>query len=158
MLIQKDADCIHYVRRAAYFCGTKHIQNMAFSLEETRTTAKRAARRMLWISLFLAVLAGAAYYIYRTWEYSDGSRTGRLFKISRKGTMMKTYEGQLHLGGSAMMTEQSVWDFSVKNASIYDQVQKLEGSTVRCYYREVNHAFPWQGETNYIVYKVEAVE
>jgi hypothetical protein len=128
---------------------------MAFSLEETRTKAARAGRRMLWISIVLGLLAAAAYYVYRTWEYSDGSRTGRLFKISRKGTIIKTYEGQLHLGGSAMMTDQSVWDFSVKDASVYDAAQKLEGKTVRFYYKELNHAFPWQGETNYIVYKVE---
>jgi hypothetical protein len=128
---------------------------MAFSIEETKKKAGIAARRTLWFSLILGFFVLAGYYFYRTWEYSDGSRTGRLFKISRKGAVLKTYEGQLHLGGSAMMSDQSVWDFSVKNADIYDQVQKLEGKTVRCSYKELNHAFPWQGETNYIVYKVE---
>jgi hypothetical protein len=130
---------------------------MAFNLEETKKTAQKAVRRTLWLSLLAGVLVFAGYYMYRTWEYSDGSRTGRLFKISRKGTMLKTYEGQLHLGGSAMMSDQSVWDFSVKNNAIYDQVQALEGKTVRCYYKELISAFPWQGDTNYIVYKVEEV-
>jgi hypothetical protein len=127
-------------------------------LEEAKQKAKKIARRALWIGLALFLVFSAGYYVYRTYTISDGSRTGTLFKISRKGVMFKTYEGQLHLGGSAIMTQQSVWDFSAKNAQVYEELQKYEGKTVKCHYRQVVNAFPWQGDTDYIVYKVEPVQ
>jgi hypothetical protein len=79
-----------------------------------------------------------------------------LFKISKKGAIFKTYEGQLHLGGSTILTTQSTWDFSVKNAAVYQTMQQFEGKNVKLHYREMVGAFPWQGDTNYIVYQVEA--
>jgi hypothetical protein len=57
-----------------------------------------------------------------------------------------------------MMTPQSTWDFSAKDASVYSELQKYEGKNVKCYYREKVDAFPWQGDTDYIVYRVEMVQ
>ncbi len=131
---------------------------MALNLEETKKTARTIARRTLWLSLLVALLALAGYYVYRTWVYSEGTRTGTLIKASRKGNVLKTYEGQLHLGNSSMMTEQSVWNFSIKDKATYDALQPLEGKAVKCHYKELNHAFPWQGDTNYLVYKVELAQ
>lgn len=131
---------------------------MAFDIESTKKTAKSAFRKTLWLSLIGGILFFAGYYFYRTWEVSDGTRTGRLFKISRKGPVVKTFEGQLHLGGSSMITDQSVWDFSVKNAEVYEQIQAFEGKNVKCHYKQLNNAFFWQGDTDYLVYKVELAE
>jgi glutamine phosphoribosylpyrophosphate amidotransferase len=75
--------------------------------------------------------------------------------LLRKGYVFKTYEGQLHLGGSVMMTEQSIWNFSATNDAVYQTLQKSEGKTVTLHYRQMQNAFPWQGDTDYIVYKVE---
>lgn len=131
---------------------------MAINFDETKQTAKRIARRTLWISLIGLLIFATGYYFYRTFAKSEGTRTGVLFKISKKGYAFKTFEGQLHLGGSSMMTPQSVWDFSVKNETIYTQMQALEGKNVKCSYEELIDAFPWQGDTDYIVYKVEQVQ
>ncbi|MEY3194954.1 MAG: hypothetical protein RIQ78_1051 [Bacteroidota bacterium] len=57
-----------------------------------------------------------------------------------------------------MMTPQSTWDFSAKDAAVYSELQKYEGKNVKCYYREKVDAFPWQGDTDYIVYRVEMVQ
>ncbi len=115
-------------------------------------------RRSLWLILAVAVLFGAGYYFYRNYTVSDGSRTGTLVKVARQGVLFKTYEGQLHLTGSVMMSKQSVWDFSVGSTEVYRKLQQLEGKVVRCYYREKVHAFPWQGKTNFIVYRAELAE
>lgn len=72
--------------------------------------------------------------------------------------MFKTYEGQLHLAGSQMLTTQSTWDFSAKDGNVYQELQKYEGKNVKCYYYEKVDAFPWQGDTDYLVYKVEPVQ
>lgn len=119
---------------------------------------RRWFRRSLWILLAAAVVFGVGYYFYRNYNLSDGSRTGMLVKVARQGVLFKTYEGQLHLTGSMMMSKQSVWDFSVQNGEVYRQLQQWEGRTVRCYYREKVQAFPWQGKTNFIVYKAEPVD
>ena len=38
---------------------------------------------------------------------------------------------------------------------VYNQMTQFQGKTVMCHYRELKHAFIWQGETNYQVYQVE---
>ncbi|MCS7036055.1 MAG: hypothetical protein RMJ33_01155 [Saprospiraceae bacterium] len=115
-------------------------------------------RRSLWLVLAAAVFFGVGYYLYRNYTISDGSRTGTLVKVARQGVVFKTYEGQLHLTGSMMMSKQSVWDFSVQGGDVYQRLQQWEGRTVRCYYREKVDAFPWQGKTNFLVYRAELLE
>lgn len=131
---------------------------MSFQLDQVKQKAGRIARRTLWIVLAALLVTGIGYYFYRTYTISEGSRSGTLFKISKKGVMFKTYEGQLHLAGSQMLTTQSTWDFSAKDANVYLELQKYEGKNVKCYYNQKVDAFPWQGDTDYIVYRVEPVQ
>ena len=37
------------------------------------------------------------------------------------------------------------------------QIQKFEGKNVKLHYKEKENTFPWQGDTDYLVYKVEPV-
>ncbi len=131
---------------------------MSVQLDQVKQKAGKIVRRTLWILLAVGLLTGIGYYFYRDYTISEGTRTGVLFKISKKGVFFKTYEGQLHLGGSTLLTPQSTWDFSVKDATVYQQVQRYEGKNIKLHYREMVDAFPWQGDTDYIVYKVEPVE
>ena len=131
---------------------------MSVQLDQVKQKAKKALRRTLWIGLVAFFLFGIGYYVYRTYTISEGSRTGTLFKISKKGVLFKTFEGQLHLEGSVMMTSQSTWDFSALNGGVYQELQNFEGKSVKCYYREKIDPFPWQGDTHYLVYRVEPVQ
>ncbi len=131
---------------------------MSTTIDQAKQSARKWFRRGLWAVLVGFLLFVTGYYIYRTYTISEGSRTGTLFKISKKGVLFKTYEGQLHLAGSVMLSEQSIWEFSAKNSAVYQQLQQLEGKTVRCHYRQKVDAFPWQGDTDYIVYQAEAVK
>lgn len=131
---------------------------MSTKFDQTKATARKIFRRFLWIAFAGFLLFSTGYYCCRTYPKSEGTRTGVLFKISKKGYLFKTYEGQLHLGGSAMMTQQSVWDFSAKNQNVYEKLQQFEGKMVKCHYHELVNTFVWQGDTDYIVYDVEAVQ
>ena len=131
---------------------------MSTKIEQAKQGARKWFRRGLWLVLAGFLIFASGYYIYRTYTISEGSRTGTLFKISKKGILFKTYEGQLHLAGSMMMSDQSTWEFSAKNSAVYEDLQNLEGKIVRCHYRQKVHAFSWQGDTDYIVYKAELVE
>jgi hypothetical protein len=128
---------------------------MSTQLEDVKQKAGKILRRVLWIALAAFIIFGIGYYVQRTWVISDGHRTGVLFKISKKGAVIKTYEGQLLLAGAAMMTQQSVWDFSAKNEAVYQQLSLNEGKTVVVHYKQLQRAFIWQGETDYIVDEVE---
>ncbi len=131
---------------------------MSVQLDQVKQKARRVFRITMWSVLVLGILSAAGYYTYRTYTISEGSRTGTLYKISKKGVMFKTYEGQLLLAGSTMMTQQSTWDFSAQNSSVYEELQKYEGKNVKCHYKQKVDAFPWQGDTDYIVYKVEPMQ
>ena len=133
--------------------------NMSATFDQAKIKARRILRITLWSVLIAAILAGIGYYIYRTFPKSESEQTGTLFKLSYDGYMFKTYEGELHLIGSSMMTTQSTWHFSVKDKTVYEEMQKTVGKTVKVYYKELPEtAFPWQGKTPFIVYKVEVLQ
>ncbi len=131
---------------------------MSTQLDNAKLGARLFLRRTLWIVLVASIIFSIGYFFYRTYTISEGSRSGTLFKISKKGVMFKTYEGQLHLSGSVMLTSQSTWDFSAVSAAVYKDLQKYEGKNVKCYYKEKINAFVWQGDTDYLVYRVELIQ
>lgn len=131
---------------------------MSVQLDQVKQKARRVFRVTMWSALVAGLLFAAGYYIYRTYTISEGTRTGILYKVSKKGVMFKTYEGQLLLAGSVMMTQQSTWDFSAQNGKVYEDLQRLEGKSIKCHYRQKVDAFSWQGDTDYIVYKVELAQ
>lgn len=115
------------------------------------------------VMLFLAGLL--AFVIMYSANYSKGHRAGTIAKLSRKGTIFKTYEGQLNLGGKAGTGEGDVntglWDFSVEkgDTSIIRQLEQaqLNGYRVRLHYVEKYFQFAWRGDTKYFVDDVETV-
>ena len=116
---------------------------------------KSFLRKLITYVLLLVVLFGIGYVLYCNYTYSSGTRTGVLVKVSEKGFVFKTYEGQLNLGGFSTDVESgmigNVWNFSVTNDAVYKKIQTLEGKKVKLSYREKNKAMPWQGDTNYFI-------
>jgi hypothetical protein len=98
-------------------------------------------------------------------HYSEGERAGTVSKMSKKGFVFKTYEGQLNLGGLSGETgspASSLWSFSVSGSET-GVVQSLEsallnGKRVKIHYVEKYYTFPWQGETSYFIDKVEHIK
>lgn len=129
---------------------------MAF--EETKIKARSFMKKLVWMLLAGMILFSTVYYFYRSYTISEGTRTGILFKISKKGKIFKTYEGQLQLAGATIMNKESTFEFSVENEAVYNSLQEYEGKNIRLHYKEKVDAFPWQGDTNYLVYKVETIK
>lgn len=113
--------------------------------------------------LLLIILAAFGIFVWvSSWTYSDGTRAGYLIKISHKGVVFKTYEGQLNLGGfqtdSGDGLSGNIWAFSVAKKDVYQELQEHEGKKVKLHYKQRYRSFPWQGKTEYFVDDVEVVQ
>lgn len=130
---------------------------------EVGKKAWRGTKRVLLVALLLGVLVLSGYTWFNYgWTYSDGTRSGVLIKVSKKGYIFKTYEGQLNAGG--MQSNQqgqlvgNLWEFSVTKDEVYQQLQRNEGKQVVLHYKQYRKALPWQGKTEYFVDRVQPVQ
>jgi hypothetical protein len=87
--------------------------------------------------LLLLVIVGSALWTWLTlsWAYSDGERAGVLQKLSRKGWVCKTQEGELAQYVVAGISPQ-IWQFSVRDQTVAAQLDKAVGHRVQVHYTE----------------------
>lgn len=114
---------------------------------------------VLWAALVVIVLLFAIYLaLVLTFSYSDGDRAGYLQKLSRKGWICKTYEGEM-----AMTTVPGVaptlWLFTVKDEAVAQQLNGLMGKRISVTYEE-HIGIPTNcfGDTRYFVNKVTVLD
>jgi hypothetical protein len=119
---------------------------------------RRSFKSFFWGSLLGALLLIGLYTAFMLWwSYSDGERAGVLQKFSKRGWICKTYEGEVAqyvVGGVAPQ----IWNFSVRDAAVAEQLHKAVGQQVRMHYRE-HRGLPTNcfGETDYFVDRFEIV-
>jgi hypothetical protein len=112
------------------------------------------------VLLVLVVIAVAVGWTWLalTWTYSEGERVGFVQKLSKKGWVCKTWEGELNmvvLPGSIP----DKFNFTVREDGIADQINRLAGKQVRLDYQE--HRFiptTCFGDTEYFVTGVKLLE
>ncbi|MBC7841239.1 MAG: hypothetical protein H7099_02970 [Gemmatimonadaceae bacterium] len=111
--------------------------------------------------LFLVVLPLAAFALWVTialnFSYASGERSGYVQKISKKGWVCKTQEGELALVNGPNVNPE-IFRFTVRDDSVATQISNLAGRQVKLTYEQ--HKFvPTQcfGETEYYVKAVEAI-
>lgn len=112
--------------------------------------------------LMLVLLIGFFVFAYFG-IYDEGVRAGNVVRISKKGVIFKTYEGQLNLQSFGAMKGSSpfveTFDFSVEKSKP-NVVRELEavalsGERVNLHYVKRYVKFPWRGETKYYIISVE---
>jgi hypothetical protein len=144
------------------------LNNHYFCLMETKTEQalpkKSKWKKRLFFTFLILILAFVAYIFICGITYSSGTRTGVVIKLSQKGVLFKTYEGELNLGGisegDGTIMPTRLWNFSIEkhNKSVYDSITQFQGKHVRLYYKEVLKNFFWQSDTPYLIEKVEVVK
>jgi|APFre7841882630_1041343.scaffolds.fasta_scaffold69165_2 hypothetical protein len=123
-------------------------------------TGTSMQRGRTWPYLLLVLLLGFAGYtaLARWWSYSDGERVGVLQKLSRKGWVCKTYEGELAQYVVTGVTPQ-IWAFTVSDPAVAQKLNALLGERVRLHYGEhVGLPTSCFGDTRYFVDRVEEVD
>lgn len=94
---------------------------------------------------------------------SDGKRVGVLSKFSHKGLFIKSYEGELNMGGvrnnvnskGESSVVANVWEFSCSNPQMAEKLENLVGKEVVIKYHQSFAGL--NRETSYDVVSVEEV-
>ncbi|WP_026777114.1 hypothetical protein [Polaribacter sp. Hel_I_88] len=111
-------------------------------------------KKIVGVLISTAIIITILYYLFIYFvTYSTGVRSGELIKISRKGVIVKTWEGEISQGISGAQ----IFTFSVedKNEQVIENLQKYQGRYVKLSYKERYTTFFWLGDTKYFITKVE---
>jgi hypothetical protein len=114
--------------------------------------------RVLLALVLIVALVAAYFWAMTSWSYSSGERAGWVQKLSKKGWVCKTWEGEMamvSMPGAA--TEK--FPFTVVNDEVVEQINKLMGRRVTLHYEQkVGLPTSCFGETRHYVTKVTLVE
>jgi len=114
----------------------------------------------LLVGLVVLIILGLAGFTWVTlhWSYSEGERAGYVQKLSRKGWLCKTWEGEM-----AMVTMPGTvaekFAFTVREPAIAAKLNASVGKRVALHY-EQHKWIPSScfGETEYFVIEVRVTE
>ena len=121
--------------------------------------------RKLFIGLLVIALLGVAVTFLSTqMAYSEGDRAGVVSKLSKKGYIFKTQEGELNVGAQGQVGNMvsNLWQFTVESGN--DKLSKdiedamTTGKRVKLHYEQRYMKFSWMGDTEYFVTKVDAAQ
>lgn len=123
--------------------------------------ARKRSHSLLKLAV-IVVLVPIVIFSLWTWvtlgySYSAGERAGYVQKLSKKGWLCKTWEGELAMA-NLPGTMPEIFHFSVRNDSIASMIDKSVGKRVSISY-EQHRGIPTScfGETEYFVTRVRPV-
>jgi hypothetical protein len=120
-------------------------------IEATTLRVQRRGRRWPYVLVLLLALFAAYSLLTLWWSYSEGERVGILQKLSRKGWVCKTYEGELALYVVSGVAPQ-IWTFTVRDPKVAERLNHVLGERVRLHYSEhVGLPTSCFGDTRYFV-------
>ncbi len=123
------------------------------------------SKRKLWPWALLAGLVLVPIAVFSMWAaitlnytYSSGDRAGYIQKLSKKGWICKTWEGELAMA-TMPGTMPQIFSFSIRSDSIAGLIQKNMGKRVSIAYDE-HRGIPTKcfGETRYFVTNAKLAE
>ena len=110
--------------------------------------------------LLVSAIALFSLYVYMAlnWSYSSGERAGFLQKVSHKGWICKTWEGELSLVAMPGAAPEKFL-FTVRDEAIAQKVSAAAGKRVTLNY-EQHKGLPSScfGDTEYFVVDVKPIE
>ena len=120
---------------------------------------------IIFVAVLILALMGTFLFTFY-YNYSSGYRAGKVMKFSKKGYVIKTWEGQLFLGGigggEGGDMNSTYWNFSVYpgDKEIREEIQDAlnKGYKVKMQYEQKLFTFSWRGDTEYFIVDVERVE
>ncbi len=110
------------------------------------------------LAIIAALLLAAYTWLMLTWSYSTGERAGYVQKLSHKGYVCKTWEGEQVLV-SMPGTQAEKFHFTVPDEKVAQKINALNGKRVILYY-EQHILLPTScfGDTEYFVQDVKQLD
>ena len=117
-----------------------------------------AAVALLGVVVVAAVLVAGWIWVALSWNYSTGERAGWVQKLSHKGWLCKTWEGEMAMV-TMPGTAQEKFLFTVRDDGVAGEINRAMGKRVSLHYEEkVGLPTTCFGETRHYVTQVVAVE
>lgn len=113
---------------------------------------------LIWVVMLPIIVFALYTWASLTWVYSSGERAGYVQKLSEKGWVCKTYEGELVLV-SMPGTQAEKFFFTVRSKEIAKKINETIGKRVRLIYEE-HKGIPTDcfGESPYFVQEVHLLD
>jgi hypothetical protein len=125
---------------------------------ESKTGKSRVGLWTVGFLLVAALLFAGYTWISLTWSYSKGDRAGYIQKLSKKGWVCKTWEGELAMVAVPGSMPEKFY-FSVRNDAVAAQINQAMGQRIVLYYEQhIGVPTSCFGETEYFVKSVKAIE
>ena len=115
------------------------------------------------ILIAVVVIAIGVFAFFYFGKFSEGYRSGKVMKVSKRGMIFKTWEGQMDLqtfgavrDNKNMVTE--TFKFSIEdNPQLIKELEDaaLAGERVNLHYYERYIKVPWRGDTKVFVNGIE---
>jgi len=122
-----------------------------------RKKRNKALIALLVLLLVPAVIIALWIWVALGYTYASGERAGYVQKISKKGWICKTWEGELAMA-NLPGTMPQIFSFTVRNDSIANVLEKNIGKQVSLTYDQ-HRGIPTTcfGETEYFVTRVQRI-
>ena len=114
--------------------------------------------RIIGVLVGIVMLVVGYFWVVPSWNYSTGERAGWVQKLSRKGWLCKTWEGELAMVSMPGVAPEKFY-FTVWDDAVAGELNKVMGQRVSLHYEEkVGLPTSCFGETRHYVTRVTAVE
>ena len=114
--------------------------------------------RIIAVLVGIVMLVVGYFWVVPSWNYSTGERAGWVQKLSRKGWLCKTWEGELAMVSMPGAAPEKFY-FTVWDDAVAGELNKVMGQRVSLHYEEkVGLPTSCFGETRHYVTRVTAVE
>jgi hypothetical protein len=125
----------------------------------TPVKKKKIFRKLILFSILIFTVGFCLFVFIAGFTYSEGTRSGVLTKVSERGFIFKTYEGEINIGGlndgDGTLMPVTIFKFSTQDPRVYYKLESLQGKKVIVHYKQVIKNFFWQGDTDYFIDSVE---
>lgn len=124
----------------------------------TSAAPQRAAKLVLVLAVVIALIFTLYLWVALHWSYSEGERAGFVQKLSKKGWLCKTWEGELALVSLPGAAPEK-FEFTIRDDAVAERINKQVGTRVALTYAQ-HKGLPGTcfGDTEYFVTDIKAIQ
>ncbi len=121
-------------------------------------TGAKVIKVLIGIVAAVILLFVAYTWLVLSWSYSSGDRVGYVQKLSKKGWLCKTWEGEMALV-SMPGTVAEKFHFTVRDEKVVEEINRAVGSRVALNYEQhVGIPSSCFGDTQYFITSIRVVD